>query len=236
MKLGRDLHTALAPEHRAKIAEQPISIETENRPMARLLHLKESDKSVRGVWISAGFIDLVNHVAHAEAIESIEDGYFFNYVKVLGQESGEHPLRELPGASDEKYWTTAILNEQQSNFNSIVGIVVGMKLANHYLGHFDRYREDLRTYNGGAKVINLLLSSTEWDATLQHGVRNALRAGCMIEGAIPFFEALGRMKTPPPWVADFIPPGANVAAMRAQMERIQKAFLEGKLPAASERD
>lgn len=222
MKLGRDIHAALDAEHREKIAPQPISIETDERPFARLLFLKDGDETVRGVWISAGFIDLVNHLAHAKAISSKEKNYFRNYAAGLEQEIGVQ--RELPNIAEARYWIEEILNEQQSNFNSIVGMIVGMKLANHYLGHYDRYAPKLEA----GMAINNLLSREEWNEAFTHGVRNAVRAGCMTEGVAPFLEALDGMKVRPAWAADFLPDNVKFSSMRKEMEAIQRRSLEGK--------
>ena len=224
MKLGRDLHSSLAPDHREKIAAQPISIETDPAPFAKLLYFDDQPKPVRGVWISAGFIDLVNHVAHAKAIDRREKKYFDRYVEILGTETGAQPLGPLPDAGNRQFWTEAVLNEQQSNFNSIVGLVVGMKLANHYLGHHDKYKREMT--DGAA--INNLLTPSEWDEAFRHGVRNALRAGCMTEGAVPFFEAFDKMKKRPAWTAHFLPDKIKFSTLRKEMESIQKRFLAGE--------
>lgn len=224
MKLGRDIHAGLPPDHREKIAVQPISIETDPAPFAKLLYFEEKPKPVRGVWISAGFIDLVNHVAHAKAIDRREKNYFDRYIEILAAETGVQPLRPLPEVDNAKYWTEEMLNEQQSNFNSIVGLVVGMKLANHYLGHHEKYKTKL--VEGG--LINNLLTPAEWEETFRHGVRNAVRAGCMTEGSAPFFEAFDKMKKRPAWTAHFLPDKTKFSPLRKEMESIQRRYLAGE--------
>ena len=224
MKLGRDIHAGLAPGHSEKIAAQPISIETDPTPFPKLLYFDDKPAPVRGVWISAGFIDLVNHVAHAKAIDRREKNYFNRYVEILATETGAQPLRPLPEIDHAQYWTKEMLNEQQSNFNSIVGMVVGMKLANHYLGHYDKYKRELE----GSAAINNLLTPAEWEEAFRHGVRNALRAGCMTEGAVPFFEAFDKMKKRPVWTAHFLPDKVKFSSLRKEMEAIQRRFLAGE--------
>ena len=218
MKLGKDLHAALKREHRHMIAEQPISIETNATPFARLLYFDEKPKPVRGVWISAGFIDLVNHVAHAEAIDRVERNYFERYMEVLAERSEVPPL---PDGKNARYWTEEVLNEQQSNFNSIVGFVVAVKLANHYLGHYDNHKAKL-----DEAPVNNLLTEEEWSTALRAGLHNALRAGCMIEGVVPFFSALDKMKKRPAWAGHFLPDRLKFSAFRREMEQMQKRFLE----------
>jgi hypothetical protein len=228
MKLGKDIHRALKPEYRETISQQPISIETDVAPSVRLLFIPEEPKPARGVWISAGFIDLVNNVAHAKAIDRKEKGYFKRYIDLLAQESGRSMLSPLPNDSNPKYWTDEMLNEQQSNFNSIVGIIVGVKLAHHYLGHYDKYRARLENAAEGPNSINALLSTEEWEQAFRLGLRNALEAGCMTEGAIPFFDGLDKMRVRPPWAIYFLPEHVKFAKMKKEMERIQQRFLRGE--------
>src|SRR5688572_18116619 len=76
MKLGRDIYGGMKPQFKEFVRAQPISIETDMMPFVKLLYFVDEGKPERGVWISAGFIDLVNHVAHAKAIDKIKRGYF----------------------------------------------------------------------------------------------------------------------------------------------------------------
>lgn len=228
MKLGKDIFFALKGAPREMISSQPISIETDVTPFVRMLFYPDEPKPIRGVWISAGFIDLVNNVAHAKAIDGKKKGYFNAYVNALMAESGATSLKPLPDDTNRQYWTEDMLNEQQSNFNSIVGIVVAIKLAHHYMGHFEKYKDKLEDANGKPIPINTLLTEKEWDEAFTKGVRNALDAGCMIEGVIPFFEAFDRMKTRPAWANYFLPPFAKFSKMKKEMERIQKRFLDGE--------
>lgn len=228
MKLGKDIYSFLKPKEKELISSQPISIETDMTPFVRLLFYEDEPKPIRGVWISAGFIDLVNHVAHAKAIDGIEKGYFKKYIAILSAENGEKELKPLPNDSNPKYWTEDMLNEQLSNFNAIVGIVVGIKLAHHTLGHYEKYKSKLEDANGNTTPINNLLTPKEWDEAFARGVRNALDAGCTVEGAIPFFEAFDQMKTRPKWAAYFMPDYAKFSKMKKDMERIQKRFFAGE--------
>jgi hypothetical protein len=227
MKLGKDIHNALKQPYKDVISPQPISIETEATPFVRVAYFPDEPKPMRGVWISAGFIDLVNNVAHAKAIDRKEKGYFAKYIELLAQESGTHMLSPLPNDSNPKYWTDDMLNEQQSNFNSIVGIIVAVKLAHHYLGQYDKYKARLTDSAGNPVPINLLLTDQEWNEALHAGLRNALSAGCLTEGVIPFFEAFDKMKVRPPWAIYFLPEKVKVPKLKKEMEKIQTRFLQG---------
>ncbi|MGV3774041.1 MAG: hypothetical protein ACO1QB_14165 [Verrucomicrobiales bacterium] len=230
MKLGKDIYTFLKPAQKEIISSQPISIETDMTPFARLLFYEYEDepKPIRGVWISAGFIDLVNHVAHAKAIDTIEKGYFQKYIAELALETGEKELKPLPNDNNPSYWSEDMLNEQLSNFNSIVGIIVGIKLAHHYLGHYEKYKDKLEDANGKPVPINNLITPKEWDEAVAKGVRNALDAGCTIEGVIPFYQAFENMKVRPSWTVYFLPNTAKVSKMKKDLERIQKRYFAGQ--------
>lgn len=228
MKLGKDIYNALKMPARNSVSPQPISIETDVTPFARLLFYPDEPKPIRGVWISAGFIDLVNNVAHAKAIDLKVKGYFAKYIEILARESGEKSLQPLPNDTNPQFWTEDMLNEQLSNFNSIVGIVVGIKLAHHYLGHYDKYKDKLVDDSGNVRPINDLLTPQEWDEAFAKGVRNALDAGCTVEGVTPFFEAFDKMKVRPPWAVYFMPNNVKFSKMKKEMDKIQRKFFAGE--------
>ena len=228
MKLGKDVHNNIKREHKELISPQPISIETDPAPFVRLLYYDDEPRPVRGVWISAGFIDLVNNVAHATAIDTKEKNYFKRYLDLLAQDPSGKTLPPLPNDNNPKYWTDDMLNEQQSNFNSIVGMVVGIKLAHHYLGHYEKYKSRLTDSRGVPVSITSLVTEKEWDDAFKSGVRNALDAGCTIEVIIHFFEAFDRMKVRPAWATYFLPDNMKFARMRKEMEKIQRRFFAGE--------
>ena len=226
MKLGRDLYSALSPEQQKFLSPQPISIETDPAPFIRLLYFPD-DEPVRGVWISAGFIDFINQVAHAQAINKKRPGYLGRYIQLLSDEPSP-TLPPLPDAQNPEFWTDAVLNEQLSNFNSIVGVIVGIKLAHHHLGHYEKYKRQLTDKSGKPVPINRLLTPSEWNQAFTVGVQNALRAGCLMEGAIPFFQAFGKINNQPAWLEYFLPPAANPDGMKKEMENLQRKFIAGE--------
>lgn len=230
MRLGADLHRGLDKKYRAQINSQPLSLETDMTPTLRPGEEKYEGEAqpMRAVWISAGFVDLVNRVAHAKAIDQIEKGYFAAYIQSLAMESGEKELKPLPNDTNPKYWTEDMLNEQLSNFNSIVGVAVGIKMAHLYLGHHTKYADKLVDEKGKPLPINNFLTDKEWGDAFRLGVKTALDAGCTIEGVIPFFECFDKMKTRPAWAAYFVPARADFSKMKKEMKDIQSRFFAGK--------
>ena len=133
----------------------------------------------------------------------------------------------LPDRETAEFWTDGVLNEQLSNFNSIVGIVVGINLAQHYLGLYEKYQEKLSASGGtpDAVALNNLLTASEWEESYRRGLNNAMNASCMTEGYLPFCEGLSRLKHRPSWVSHFLPKQARFESMRRDMVKLQRKFL-----------
>jgi hypothetical protein len=224
MTLGRALYSRLEPAYQDIVSSQPIVIDPDTKPFVRILFAPDEPKPQRGVTISVGFVDLANHVAHAKAIDRIEKGYFDRYVKILATETGETALKDLPNDTNPAFWTDQMLDEQQSNFNSIVGAVVGMKLANHYLGYYDKYKGQMTD----TATIYSRLDLKEWEKCVHSGIFNSLDAGYTVEGVLPFLEAFDKMQTRPPWTQFFIPNTVRFAKTKKQIEKIQADFFAGR--------
>jgi hypothetical protein len=231
MKLGRSLYDGLDAAQKKVISAQPISLDVDTAPSVRLMfYPDEAGPPIRGVWISAGFIDLVNQVAHAKAINQIQKGYWDKFIVRLAQETGEKELKPLPDDGNKKFWTEDMLNEQQSNFNSIVGIVTGILLAHHTLGHYDKYKDVIGEKDGvWGRPINEVITDKEWEDAYKTGLLISLRAGCFIEGAEPFYEAFDKMTARPAWVIYFLPAKVKYGAkMKKDFKKLQSDFLSGK--------
>src|SRR5436853_7485257 len=91
-KLGGDLFNALKEKYRDGIVEKPVSLDTDVSPFIKPVEYPDEKKPLRMVFISVGFLDLINHVAHAKAIDKIEPGYFEKYVLNLAEEKGDTAL------------------------------------------------------------------------------------------------------------------------------------------------
>lgn len=230
MKFGIELYRGLKPEYKPMVHVIPLNIETDVTPFIRLEELKSPDlpQPMRSVFISAGFIDLVNNVAHAKAIDKIEKRYFEKYVLSLAEETGEKELHELPNLSNAKYWTQNMLNEQASNFNQIVGVVAGINLAHYYLGHYAKYSAQLTDAKGKPVPINKFLTPKEWDDAVRCGVINALNLGLATDGVQALFECIDKMPQRPAWTLYFMPEKVNVKQLKKDMQKLEKRFFSGE--------
>jgi len=221
--LGRDIYRSLSAPQKQFVSPEAISLETSARPSIRPLYQEDGAEVIRGVWISRGFIDLINQLAHAKAIDRLHKGYLRRYMELI-EKGGDH-VPPLPDKDTPEFWTDDVLNEQRSNFNSIAGALVGINLAHHYLGHYQKYGRLLENSGGNPVPINDLLTRREWEESYLWGIQNAMNAGCLIEGALPFFESFSKMKHRPSWAAFFLPERFDFAHMRKDMVKLQRQFL-----------
>jgi hypothetical protein len=226
VKLGITLQRNLPPEYRAQVHARPVNLEMDVMPFVRLEEMVNPNTSQKMacVFVSVGFVDLVNNVAHAKAIDRIEKGYFENYILSLSRENGQRQLQPLPRISDPRFWTDRMMNEQQSNFNQIVGGVIGSKLAHYYLGHCQKYSSQLGAGDGKPLPINAVLTPKDWDDALQHGVNNALSCGYGVEGVEVFFDCIDKMPVRPAWTLYFLPATVKVATVNKELEKLEKKF------------
>jgi hypothetical protein len=227
MRLGKDLYRSLKPENQKIVSPEPIFIETDVTPFVKPVEYPDEPKPLRAVFISAGFIDLVNYVAHAKAIDKIQKGYFEKYVLSLSEETGEKELRELPDLSNRRFWTDDMLNAQRSYFNQIVGEVVAIELSHHYLGHYKKYASQLVDAQEKTVPINNLLTPQEWDASVQAGVRNALNCGLGIDGVKALYECIDKMPKRPAWTAFFLPANVKLSKLKKDLQRLEDRFFAG---------
>jgi hypothetical protein len=224
LRLGRDLYNALKPQYRDKVHVQPVSLETDVMPFVHTVEYPDEVKPMRMVFISAGFFDLINNVAHAKAIDKIQKGYFEKYVTSLAQETGEKSLKDLPNVSDKRFWTEDMMNEQLSNFNQMTGMLLAIELSHHYLGHFKKYEAKLNDPSGKAVPINSFLTEKEWDESLEAGIDNALDCGFGIDGVKALYESIDKMPKRPAWAVYFLPENSKYAKIKKVLEKKEKVF------------
>ncbi len=227
-KLGRDLYEHLKPKERAFVNLEPVSIETDLTPAVKLDQIEtDAGKKMGIIFISAGFLDLMNNVAHAKAIDKVEKGYFEKYVLQLATESAEKGLQDLPKVEDDRFWTEDVLNEQVSNFNQMVGTVAAIKISHFYLEHYKKYEAKIHPASGPEVPVNKLLTAAEWEASLEAGVANALDCGFGVDGIKALFECIDKMPKRPAWTAFFMPDDSKIATaakMKKTMEKMEKKF------------
>ena len=230
VKLGIDLYKALKPKYKDLVYVAPIGLEDTDMPYVRAVEEPGDDPAQpeRKVFISSGFVDLMNNVAHAKAIDKLEKGFFEKYLVTLSKEAGDKALSELPRLSDKRFWSEDMMNEQLSNFNQMVGMVVAVELSHHYLNHYQTYADRLKNSENKPVPINTLMLPAEWEESVKQGAINALNCGFGIEGVKALFDCIDKMPQRPPWTVYFLPPDVQVKKVKKTLEKIERDFFAGK--------
>jgi len=235
-QLGVALTQKLSAQQREWLAADPVVVQPDDKPyvLARTVADPAEPKPRGVVYISMGFIDLVNNLAHAKAIDKIQKGYFEKYVLSLAQEEGEAGLKELPGITDDKYWNEDIMNEQVTYFSQMAGLCIGVKLAHHYLGQYQKYAPKM--FEGGDPAsrqtvrISNLLTADEWAAAMKAGARNALDAVAGVDGMQMLLEAMEKMPKRPEWASCFVPDKdlVKLSKLRKDLKKGEEDFFNMK--------
>jgi hypothetical protein len=189
----------------------------------------ENGADSQTVQISPGFVEFINQLSHAKAMEESEKGFLKKYAAAVAQESGATPLGPLPSTAGHNPWDADTLNYQAGNFNQMAGSLIAVQLAHHYLGHCKKYSAQLAALPGQPAPINAVITEKEWREAVLKGAKNALDCGYGVEGLKCAFECFGAMPIRPPWAAYFIHPKADVSKINRDLTRLEKDFfLVGK--------
>jgi len=224
LERGGDLYDALPAKYGNQLAAQPIALQPQDVPQIMPICSTSEDKALRQVSISAGFIDLVNHLSHAKAIERLRPGFFDKYVQELTRVAGDNFTAQPPPIVDERFWKEDILNEQASYFNQMVGLMVAINFSHHYLGHFDKYATKMFGPGKKAVPINDLLKPAEWEASVKYGVSDALSCSLATDGAIALFEAIDKMPKRPHWTEIIVPKGIDLKKLILELTQYEKEY------------
>jgi hypothetical protein len=229
LKTGSDLYQTLSdhPKYQKQIDKQPISVQNMAEPMIGPISSSEEKSVHKQVSISTGFIDLVNHLAHAKAIDRIQPGYFDRYLANLMRQSDDGGKIQPPNMVDPRYWADDIMNDQISYFNQIIGMLVAINISHHYLGHFTRYEKILDA--GKLTPINGLLSPDEWKASLKAGAINSFDCACTSEGIQGLLEGIQKLPHRPPWTLLIVPERADLRQLNKELVHFQELYYKGLL-------
>lgn len=228
LRLGMDIRRVMEEKHRPNFPGNPVFMDLEVTPQARTAVLTDGGSSSRGVYLSAGFVDLANYVAHARAIDMVEPGYFERYLTALSGETGELELSRLPNLENPAYWTLRVRNEQLSQFNQVVGMVLSINLAHHYHGHHEKYAARLQDGEGRPVPMASLMSAGEWLKSMRAASRNSLEAGLGMTGFISLCEAIDRMPSRPAWTEFFMHRDVSASKIRHELTILEARFFTAK--------
>jgi hypothetical protein len=175
--------------------------------------------------VSTGFIDLLNHIAHAKAIDRLQPGYFRQYVAHLAQEgANDHPVLP-PNLDDSRYWTDAVMQDQASFFNQMISITLALNLSHLYLDHYDKYAAHMP--DGKPALINNFVALDEWKASVKCATLNSLDCALATEGAEALFDCIDQMPWRPAWTGYIVPQGVNIKKLNQQLSQYERDYYGG---------
>jgi hypothetical protein len=229
IKLGGELCEALPQKFAGQLDSQAITLQPQDWPVVTPVAVTEENRVVRQVSLSAGCIDVVNHICHAKAIDKVQPGFFDQYVKNLARLSAGDAPAPPPPIVEAKYWTEDIINDQLSYFNQMLGVLTAINLTHHYLGHYAKYSARMTGVGGKVIAINEFLTSAEWDVSVKAGVLDALDCALATEGLQALLDAIDRMPVRPGWTIFIVPQQTDIKKLNKQLARYEDDYFHGRL-------
>jgi hypothetical protein len=227
VRIGNELYQTLDEKFQRKISPEAIAVEQTDAPEIMPITRNAESKTPCQVMISTGYVNLINHLAHAKAIDRIQPGYFRQYVSDLGrQTTGEKPP-EPPDMIEARYWSDAVMNDQASYFNQMMGITLAINLSHHYLGHCQEYAGEMQA--GKPAPINNFITPAEWDASVKAATLNSLDCAIGPAGAEALFAAIDQMPQRPAWTGYIVPLNVNIKKLNLQLASYEAAYFHGGL-------
>jgi hypothetical protein len=229
IKLGGELYAALPANYSEQLDAQAIAFQPQELPVVAPIATIDDKHALRQVCLSAGFIDLVNHICHAKAIDRVEPGYFDQYVKNVAQLCAGDALAQAPNIVNPRYWTDDVMNDQLSYFNQVIGFLTAINLSHHYLGHYAKYAANLAAPGDTAAPINNFLTANEWEVSVRAGAVDALDCALTTDGPRALFEAIDRMPKRPAWAAYIVPQQVDIKNLNKELAAYETDFFQGRL-------
>lgn len=221
-KLSTDLCRALEPKQSQNLLPVPVLLELSTPYVQPSKHFTGSNM-VSAVFISEGFINFMNHLSHAMAIEAQQGGYLKQY---LGQLSVEEANTSLRSVANQQTWSFDTMNQQVSLFNQMAGCLVAIDMAHHYLGYYQKYSSQLGENN--MTPINSVVTPEEWRKAVMRGAHNGLQCGLGVDGLKQLFDSIASMPVRPAWASYIMPKNANVAKIKKDLDRLDEYFFAGR--------
>jgi hypothetical protein len=222
--IGNDLYATLDPRFQKGLNPRTIALEERDAPVVALVEGNHGSFSCQ-LSVSKGFIDLVNHIAHAKAIDGIQPGYFTQYIATVAQESGAESPPPPPHLDDPRFWTDDVMSEQATLFNQMIGITLAMNLSHHYLAHYAKYAAQMRS--GKLQPINNFIAADEWETSVRYATLNSLDCALATEGAKTLFDFIDEMPRRPAWASYIVPPNVNIKKLNRELFRYEHDYFHG---------
>jgi hypothetical protein len=229
IKIAGELYASLPAKYGAQLDAQTIALQPQELPVVAPVSTTDDNRVLRQVCLSAGFIDVVNHICHAKAIDRIEPGFFDHYVKIMAELYATNPAAAPPNIVKPCFWSEDVMNDQISYFNQAIGLLTAINYSHHYLGHYAKYSDRINGPGEAMTPINEYLTVKEWNHSVKAGAINALNCAFATDGPRALFEAIDRMPHRPAWAAYIVPPGLDIKKLNNDLVAYETEFFHGKL-------
>jgi hypothetical protein len=224
--LGDSLYAALTPRQRESIATHPVQVATNPVPILRLEAVSEQDRRKGILVVSTGFIELIDQIACAEAIEIVKPGYLRKFLSTLDADG-----QGFKASAEEAILTsysTEIQNERKTGFNQLMASTLAICLAQHYLGIYDKRLRGQLDEKRDPLPLAMHLSQEEWERSLEAGARNSLANGNSIKSLALLMRCFDAMPRRPKWAGHFLPNSATGLSSSEMMLEIEAQFFSDK--------
>ena len=203
-----------------------LYLENEESPVLTVVEGKTGLAGASLICFSKGFVDLVNHLAHAKAVDQQKKGVLRRYAEHLSSRASE-PVLVPPAFPDpEKAWTVDTINSQVGFFNQIGAGLIATEMACVSLGYVRNFADQSARTGGPPPPLNQLLDLADWRRTVLAGATNAVLKGYYTPGLAAFYEVLDEMKTKPAWVRYFVPPRVTRSNLAKDLRWLEDGLLQ----------
>ena len=179
--------------------------------------------TLSAIYISPGFVELMNRLSYAMAVDTSQRGYLQECLHQLSTDKHTAPLRAVsyqPSASLD------LENLQASEFNQMAGTLIAINQAYHYLGYYRKYAAQLAAPSH--PPLTSLITPAEWHKAVIPGAHKALSCGLGVEGIKHFYDAVANLPAQPTWTQYFIPKDANIRKVKTELDKLESYFFAGR--------
>ena len=205
---------------------RPAFLQTEDIPILSPVTAPETGSNSGTVCFSKGFVDLVNHVAHAKALDDDTRGFLKAYVAFLSTNGHGTPVPPPSFPDVQKAWSADTVNTQMGYFNQIGAGLMAVELACVKLGYHRKHVAPAGASTDKPTPLKASLTPREWQTALLTGATNAIMTGYNTPGLIAFYRALDQVKPKPAWADYFLPPNANVNKIARDLRLVEDTMLQ----------
>ncbi len=232
VEVAQELAKTLDRKAMGMLAARPLAVQEDGRPWVRLAEENGAGGTAKVgvVTMSTGFLDLVSRVAHAKAIDRVRKGYLEGYVRAWPVEGDGGGVPALPDIGNPQYWTDEVMDMQITYFSQMIGVAVGIKFANYYLGQFQRHGAQLAGASDQMQALTQVLSPSDWEAAMKAGARNSLDCAYGVDGLVALYDCVDRLPKRPTWTLYFAPQAdvVKLSKLKKDLAKLERDFFAGR--------